>query len=296
MVIKKVININDNSLLNGLSPVLEIINLIENSNDDNVEIDFTDTNFVSPLFLLPLMVFVIGHKKNISYSNISQYMNIVKFGEGVKPDEIVDGNFSDYMQRYNNKTYIPIVNFVATIDKHQDRDSIITSIEAILEKQLSLERNIISGLKYLIGELVDNISEHAKSDRAYIFTQAYPYKKYLDLCIADTGVTLLGSYRTLPNNEIGSNIEAMQAANRGISTKNLPEAENRGYGIRTSKNMLINGLGGSFVMISGNAIHARNRIVDKFLELPQTIEWKGTIIALRIPYQNKGFQYIDYVE
>ena len=56
-------------------------------------------------------------------------------------------------------------------------------------------------------------------------------KKYLDICIADQGIGLLGSYKKVPNNEIIDDMEAMKAANRRISSKNRPEAESRGYGI-----------------------------------------------------------------
>ncbi len=102
--------------------------------------------------------------------------------------------------------------------------------------------------------------------------------------------------RITVNNEIESDLEAIQAANRGISTKNLPNAENRGYGIITSKKMLVEGLGGSFVMMSGNALHLYNANTKKFIETPAEIRWDGTIIALRIPYVNKEFMYINYVE
>ena len=108
--------------------------------------------------------------------------------------------------------------------------------------------NIATGFKYMIGESVDNIIEHSRSERGYIFAQAYPKNQYIDICIADNGITLLGSYRTLKNNAINTDIEAMQAATKGQSTKNLPEAENRGYGIITSKKMLVEGLNGSYVM------------------------------------------------
>lgn len=67
---------------------------------------------------------------------------------------------------------------------------------------------------------ISGISFCKESERGYIFSQAYPTKKYLDICIADNG----------------------------ISTKNLPEAENRGFGIKTSKKMLIDGLSGIFVL------------------------------------------------
>lgn len=56
----------------------------------------------------------------------------------------------------------------------------------------------------------------------------------------------------------------LQAANRGISTKNLPEAENRGYGITTSRNMLVKGLGGTFLMMSGDAVYMNSPKIQHF--------------------------------
>lgn len=44
----------------------------------------------------------------------------------------------------------------------------------------------------------------------------------------------------------GNDAEALRLANEGKSTKNLPNAENRGYGISSSKEMLSDGLHGSF--------------------------------------------------
>ena len=65
--------------------------------------------------------------------------------------------------------------------------------------------------------------------------QSYPNQGYTDICIADTGHTIIGSYAENPRTaEISSDIEAIQAAVNGISAKNLPNAENRGYGFRTS--------------------------------------------------------------
>jgi len=88
----------------------------------------------------------------------------------------------------------------------------------------------------------------------------------------------------------------MKAANSGISTKNLPDAENRGYGIITSKKMLVDGLSGNFVMLSGNALFLKSKSVDQFSALPDIATWKGTIVAMRIPYVNEGFNYIHFVE
>ena len=148
----------------------------------------------------------------------------------------------------------------------------------------------------MIDETLDNITEHSESDRGYIFAQAYPRKGFLDVCIADRGVTLLGSYKKLPGNEIESDSEAIKAANRGLSSKNLPEAENRGFGIKTSKQMLIDGLGGQFLMMSGSSLYVKSRNIDSFYSMPNGLRWNGTIVALRIPYNAPTFNYINYIE
>ena len=78
----------------------------------------------------------------------------------------------------------------------------------------------------MVDEALDNITEHSESDRGYIFTQAYPNKGFLDVCIADYGVTLLCSYQKLHDNEIATDMEAIKAANRGTNSKN---ASSSGY-------------------------------------------------------------------
>lgn len=88
----------------------------------------------------------------------------------------------------------------------------------------------------------------------------------------------------------------MQAANKGVSSKNLPDAENRGYGIYTTKNMLITGLNGQYMMMSGSALYLKDKQFDNIIELPGGLKWNGTVIALRIPYQNKDFVYTKYFE
>ena len=296
MIIRKDINIQDNKLLNGLLPVLEIINQIASSDDQEITIDFCSTRFATPLFVLPLMVYLQGSGRQINCTNLSAYLNTVKFWNGIVPDDMRRSEFLAHMEGYANKSYIPIVNFPASRRNDDNKNAILSTVELIITRQLELDANIVAGLKYMIGESVDNITEHSESERGYIFAQAYPNKGYLDICVADTGVTLLGSYRKLADNEIVSDLEAIQAANRGISTKNLPNAENRGYGIITSKKMLIDGLGGHYIMLSGEVIHLKSRDVNKYLLLPQQIRWNGTIIAFRIPYYNKAFNYINYLE
>ena len=296
MNIKLKVNIKDDRMSDGLLAAIDTIHLINEATDENITLDFSDVKFITPLFVLPLVVFLNSCDKNVTIVNMNEYLQTIGFATGMCPDKMRKSEFIAVMEKYSQKTYIPIVSFPATKDSDDEKDAILSTVESIIMRQLKLDSNISTGLKYMLGESIDNIIQHAQSERGYIFAQSYPNKKFIDICIADSGITLLGSYQTLPDNEIESDLEAIQAANRGISTKNLPNAENRGYGIITSKKMLIDGLNGSFIMMSGNALHLYNFEHQKFIETPLGIRWNGTIIALRMPYLNKDFNYINYIE
>lgn len=90
----------------------------------------------------------------------------------------------------------------------------------------------------------------------------------------------------------------MRLANEGFSTKNLPEAENRGFGISTSRNMVVKGLGGTFSVLSGNALQLSSAGHENlFLQLPQEVEWQGTMVFMQLPGKaRRGFRYVDYLE
>ncbi len=296
MIIKEYINVKDDRLIDGLTPVVRIMSQVEGSDEQMVAIDFSDTRFVSPVFALSLIVYLTRCGKQVSFKNVSDYLERIGLNNGgLKPDTMRQTEFLAELEKYASKTYIPIIDFAA--GRNSDAKEVVSSIaENMIIRQLSIQSNVANGLKYIIDETLDNITEHSESDRGYIFAQAYPTKGFLDVCIADRGVSLLGSYEKLPDNEIASDMEAIKAANRGLSSKNLPDAENRGFGIRTSKQMLIQGLGGQYLMISGSSLYIKSRNIDSFYAMPHGLRWNGTIVALRIPYHSTTFNYIDYIE
>lgn len=296
MIIKEHINVKDDRLIDGLTPVVWIMDQMEKSVDQEVTIDFSDTRFISPVFALSLIVYLTRCGKQIVFTNVSDYLERIGLGNGgIKPDTMRQTEFLAELEKYTSKTYIPVIDFAA--GRNSDAKEVVSSIvENMIIQQLSIQSNVANGLKYMIDETLDNITEHSESDRGYIFAQAYPTKGFLDVCIADRGVSLLGSYEKLPGNEILSDMEAIKAANRGLSSKNLPDAENRGFGIRTSKQMLIHGLGGQYLMISGSSLYLKSCNLDTFYSMPHGLRWNGTIVALRIPYHSSSFNYINYIE
>ncbi len=296
MEIKVSVNI-DERFLHGLQEVLRIIDLIDQSNDSEDVIIFQRNVFITPLFILPLLVYIHGSKKRISFKYSNSYLDTIRFGTGgLKTEEVQPEKLNGIMEMCSHNTYIPIISFPTNMDSSKKRNEILSTIEKIILNQVKAKTNICIALKYLIGEIVDNIIEHSDSERGYIFSQAYPKKEYLDICIADNGISLLGSYIKLNDNMFNDHLSAMKAANSGYSTKNLPNAENRGYGIATSKKMLVDGLSGNFVMLSGNALFLKSKSVDQYSELPKVATWKGTIVAMRIPYVCASFNYINFVQ
>ena len=294
------INVSENigeKFLQGLEVVLRLIDQINQSEDEEDILIFQNTIFVTPIFILPLLVYVSGSQKRIRYQFTNSYLDTIQFGSGgIRPEELEFSKLHHLLNTHSFKTYIPIINFPTDQKYTRERNEILSTVENLLSNQIRLKPNITAGLKYLIEESVDNIIEHSDSKRGYIFGQSYPAKKYMDICIADNGITLLGSYCKMKENKITDHLSAMKAANFGVSTKNLPGAENRGYGIRTSREMLVNGLSGNYVMLSGNALYLKSKTIERFMVLPDIATWQGTIVAMRIPYVNASFNYIDFVE
>lgn len=296
MLVKSAINVQDDRLSSGLIPVVEIMSQIEQSQDRSVIVDFSDCRFISPVFAISFIIYATRCGRKVSLRNLNSYMKAIGFSDGgIRPDILRHSEFIAIMEGYSRKTYIPIINFPARTNS-DDKEAIISVVENMMIRQSNVPANVSTGIKYIIGETIDNITEHSETDRGFVFAQSYPSKGYLDLCIADRGISLLGSYQKARDYEILSDLEAMKAANRGISSKNLPEAENRGYGIITSKRMLVEGLGGQYLMISGSSFYFNGNGFDNFYTLPPGLRWQGTIIALRIPYQVSSFNYINYIE
>lgn len=141
-------------------------------------------------------------------------------------------------------------------------------------------------LTYLLDELICNIQQHAETDKGYAFLSHNAVANNIDIAIADFGITIYGSYVAAQKHmdKLGdTDAAALDLAQNGYSVKNLPDAENRGYGISSNICMVVEGLGGEFAVLSGNAFLLCTKGIKKILSLPAEIDFKGTMIIVRIP-------------
>ena len=154
-------------------------------------------------------------------------------------------------------------------------------------------------LTYLFDELICNIQQHAQADKGYAYLMYNKAAKTIEILIADFGITIYGSYVAAQKHldKLGdSDAEALNLAQNGYSVKNLPDTENRGYGISSNMKMVVDGLHGEFAVLSGNALMLQVPNKRAILALPPEIDFKGTMIMVRIPAQvPDGFNLYNYM-
>ena len=281
------------------SHLIHVIHETEAS--DDVQWDFTDVNKLHPFFIAPLAIYKNTSSKQIDCTNMSlqlqSYLNGICFDRMLHFGDEKREDIEDILHNYDNKNFIPLCSFDMT---DSNKDTFGSLLKNALLRQVNFEHNGNSSISYLISELLDNIYEHSNSPSGYIFSQYNEKEKVIHLCIADSGITIAGSFKNakLYQKEIdGNEAEALKLANEGYSTKNRPSAENRGYGISTSKSMLVSGMKGAFYMLSGEAFHHYRDGKNAYINLKNIFRWNGTIILMSIPTKlPKTFNYINYLE
>ena len=140
-------------------------------------------------------------------------------------------------------------------------------------------------ISYMLNELVCNVQQHSQADTGIIHASFNKSLNVLDICVADNGISIYGSYVNAQKylEQINNSAEALAMARKGYSTKNLPNAENRGYGISSNAKMIVKGLNGTFSILSDNALFHFTKENEIIEILPETIVWNGTIVIARIP-------------
>jgi hypothetical protein len=278
---------------------------IDEANPSEICFDFSESKFISP--------FVIGGVIAISNSLKSQgkkielifnknittpnYFNAIHFPEGYNFDGMTSVEMNSKLDEYHLKTFIPLVLFPtkATNTESTLRENVLSAISTILRKQLKLTGNLLQAIYYLIDELTNNIADHSGSEKGILFSQFYPTKNYMDICIADFGKGIKQTYIDSGKSNPTSHEEAIEFAIKGKSTKN--QAVSRGFGISTSRKMLTEGLKGKFFLYSGNAMFYQNFEKQGIIALPENACFKGCIVALRIPtIPNNDFDFYKYTE
>ncbi|MCF0183713.1 MAG: sensor histidine kinase [Bacteroidaceae bacterium] len=284
------------TIVENLSEAFSVIARIGDAGMGKTAVDLSGVTYAPPSFVMPLLFMAQSCEHEVEW-RCSDYLKNIEFPHGLDTQNIRRMQLKATLNDYADKDYIAIIKFPAATNSEDYTSTIISCVEATLYEQLrAYPTSIINGLRYIIGEIVDNVTQHSQAPYGYLYSLINRSNEYVEIAIADQGIGLLGSYHANDDKDICSDLEAIQAANRGISTKNRPEAENRGFGIITSKRMIIDGLKGTYAMISGNALSIKSPSATQYIQLAPNIKFDGTIVLFRIPLTTTTFNYINYIE
>lgn len=212
--------------------------------------------------------------------------------------EITSGNmplsaFNVQISCCHGSNEIPVISFPASSEFTDVRNAISSAIEDFVVTETRFESNIASAFRYVVDEIIDNITEHADTSSGYF--KASWNGDFATVCIADGGKTIYGSYMDRQFDNIISDQIALHAAVSGISTKNRPGAENRGFGISTSADMIIRGMNSAMIIMSGRGLLIRGGERNDYTELPEPIFFPGTLVCFMLPIKKEGFTIYDYI-
>lgn len=166
-----------------------------------------------------------------------------------------------------NDTYIVIKRF----EKGKYNDFLDYMTYSLKSRHFS--NDMLEQLYIQLGEIFNNFVDHSDSKYFYISGQFFPNKKYLDICLTDTGIGIAKLVKNTKN--IKKDSEAIQWAFEG---QNTTRQNFGGLGLKNLKKFIENNKGNFIVYC--NTIYY-NVIDNEYKEFYN--EFCGTSIFIRLP-------------
>jgi len=252
--------------------------LLEIIKGNDITFEFSRSEKIYPLITLPLCALI----RDKSYKYLLAKSSVLK-SNGI--------NFPHGTNKIKATEYqIPII-FLSNKPTAQARDQLIGDFVEKLYTFMTPVAGVKDAIFHPISELIANIFEHSHKDEGWAFAQLNSGKKCLDICIVDSGRGLRESYKQEKNFNI-SDADAIGQVMIGNSTKLYNE---RGYGVRSSKKLICQGLKGSFLIFSGKAALIAESRDEELIELDKAI-WNGVVLAYRIPLLKEPINIYPYLE
>ncbi len=222
----------------------------------NNHIDLSGEKWLYPTELLPVAV-LLTEKPTIKVllpkdGKVSGYFKYITEG---------------YRHHSPSKTTLPMLR-IPTSETERNK---------MTDRLLEIENGDLVGGKnafgYVVSELISNVYEHSKFKVAYIMAQKYQNLEFLELCVVDNGISIPESLRKA-GYEFNTDEKAIgEAVLHGTSSKKSPEG--RGYGLRTIVKLLVKGLGGYGIIVSGNGAIGLDYPKKTLYRLPPMLSIKG---------------------
>lgn len=241
------------------------------------------SSWIHPLLILPIAAYIKDTNSTFTPpvdEDKNSYLKTIRFPLGA----------TSVPELQKVKNFIPI-SFLSKNSHLRDRELVESCFGELIYKITGEIAGVKNALFYPISELIANIFQHSKKDEGWLFAQTYPKKKFFDLCIIDRGRGFKKAYAEELGLEL-SDEKAIEEAMKGVSIKSDHE---RGYGVHTSKKLVCEGMGGSFIIVSGTSAFIAERQEQKMVKM-DNFYWQGVIVAYRIPFPSSPIDIMPYIE
>lgn len=253
-----------------------------------IHLDLRDCEWLVSTFLVPISVL---------------YNTLSKRDVDLRVTTPAGGGVGEYLQQidFPSGSNNPSTNYsnhlpLFFMEREADADAIEvvgTKIRELLRKQFSeYPFGVLNAVQYPVDELINNVDEHSEYEYSALLAQHFPNKECLDICIADDGISIPGRYEA-DGIDFSSDEEAIRMAmSDGVSTSD-DGSRHRGYGLRTTTDMICEGLNGEVLLASrGETMRRTNR--GPFRS-GHDLEWDGTVFAARLHLPSDRFDYMKYL-
>ena len=283
----------------AITEFVRYIHQVNTETPEKVIFDLSQCSFFVPYILAGITAiakFLADKHCTIEYifPPDKTYLETINFPNGIDFSNILPEEIESRLGRFNAKTYLPVICFPAKNNETHIREKVMSTVNSILRNQLQLQGNILQAIYYMIDELTQNVVDHSDAPNGVVFAQYFSRKHYMDLCISDCGKGVYRAYLDSGKHNPANNTEALEFAVKGKSVKDLPDS--RGFGLSTSRKMLVHGLKGTFFVLSGDTFFLEEpEQQEKIIQLAD-LDYQGCFVALRIPLNTTGFDFYKYVE
>lgn len=268
--------------LSGLKTVNKVRGVL---NSDEIILNLKDLRWALPTYLGPISCKIneivnSGIDVRIippDHSDTRKYLEVVNFPKGGE----IGG--------HKAQTYLPLCR-IGESDQTKSVDDSIDRIRNLLKLHLNNPPGIVlDTVFYPIAETIDNICEHSRCSEGSLIAQYYSEKNFVDICVSDNGISIPGNFER-HDIHFEKDEEAIKKAMDGFSTK----SEERGFGLKSITNMVVDGLSGKIIITSrgGGAIHKRRIGIVPL----NSFNWSGTIVSVRLKVPDKDFPFYEYME
>lgn len=283
----EVTGLDNDNLLSQYNKALKLNRSISREYDSYV-LDLTNVKWITPTFLAPVSVLYQelsgeGIDVDVKYPHhhgVNSYLSQIGFPAGSE----------EPTEEYDN--HLPLCRLSS--DSGQSTSEKVTSkLRDLLKKQFpDMPSSGLTAIEQPITEIIDNVDQHSNYEHGAFLMQYYPKKEFLDFCIVDNGRSIPGNYDYHGVKYEGEE-EAVRMALRGISTKE-DFGHNRGFGLKTTANLVCDGLNGRIVLSSHNATLTRVNDATPY-QIYDGYTWGGTTFAARLQPPEGEFPWQKYM-